>query len=192
MDIISHGLWGAAGFGRRSKRDFSIAFFFGVFPDLFSFGIFTIANVLGFSNRPNWKEGTPPMESIPDYVHQLYNFTHSLVAFLVVFALMWILRKKPYWLMGGWGLHIVFDIFGHSYEFFPTPIFWPISNWKFNGIPWSDPRVFIPNIVLLVVVYSFIVARRRWGVYVKSTRDDCGCFFIFIRIKYFVIFRVAI
>ena len=39
MDIVSHGLWGAIAFGRKSRSSFWLAFLIGLAPDLFSFGI---------------------------------------------------------------------------------------------------------------------------------------------------------
>ncbi len=42
MDIVSHGLWGGAAFGRKNKKSFWVAFLFGVLPDLLAFGPFFI------------------------------------------------------------------------------------------------------------------------------------------------------
>ena len=156
MDIISHGLWGGIAFGRGSVRSYWTAFFFGVMPDLFSFGLFTIATFLGLSSRVSWGDGEPPpMEAIPQYVHGLYNVTHSLIIFVLVFALVWILReKRPYWLMAGWGLHILVDVPTHSYQFFPTPFLWPFSDYRFDGEGWGHPLIFFPNIALLVILYG--------------------------------------
>ena len=85
MDIVSHGLWGGAAFGRKSKKNFWLAFFFGIMPDLFSFGIFSISTWLGFEERVSYKSGPPPMDAIPYYVDAFYNVTHSLVIFSLVF-----------------------------------------------------------------------------------------------------------
>lgn len=162
MDIFSHGLWAGVSFGRRNKREFFQSTFFGIMPDLFSFGIFTILSFLGFSNRPDWSSGPPPMEAIPTYVHLLYDITHSLVVFLVVFSIVWFLRKKIFLPMFGWLLHILVDIPTHSAQFFPTPFLWPIfPEAKIDGIPWSDPIIFLPNIILLILAYFFFFVWRR-------------------------------
>ncbi len=49
MDILSHGLWGAIAFGRKSRANFWLAFVIGLAPDLFSFGILGVAGMLGLS-----------------------------------------------------------------------------------------------------------------------------------------------
>lgn len=165
MDIVSHSLWGGVTFGRKNKRNFYLALLFGFLPDMFSFGILWIANILGLSQRPDWSQGTPAESLIPDYIHNLYNTTHSLVIFILVFALVWFFRKKPFWPMGAWGLHILIDIPSHSLAFFATPFLWPISNYQFNGIGWGDPIIFFPNVILLIGAYI------AWFVFNKTKRE---------------------
>lgn len=162
MDIISHGLWGSIAFGRANTRSFWTAFFFGVMPDLFSFGLFTVATFLGIASRVSWGDGEPPpMDAIPQYIHDLYNITHSFIIFFLIFALVWVLNnRRPYWLMAGWGLHILVDIPTHSYQFFPTPFLWPFSHYTFSGIPWGHAMIFFPNVALLVIAYSVFFYRR--------------------------------
>lgn len=163
MDIVSHGLWGAIAFGRRTRSSFWLAFVIGIAPDIFSFGILTMGAMLGLAEQPDFSHGTPPESSIPRYVHHLYNVTHSLVVFLLVFLLVWVLEKRPVWELSAWGLHVLMDIPSHSFAFFPTPFLWPLSDWKFNGWQWMTPHVFIPNAMLLVLVYAwyFVHQKRR-------------------------------
>ena len=162
MDIISHGLYGGATVGRKSKKSFWLAFFFGIAPDLFSFGIFTAAMVLGLVSGPDWHSGGPPDPSlVPQYVHSLYNVTHSFITFGLAFGLVWIYRKKPLMEMCGWGLHILVDIFTHSEKFFPTPFLWPISDFHVNGHSWGTPEIFIPNVILLAVIYGYWWYQKR-------------------------------
>lgn len=153
MDIVSHGLWGGTSFGRKSKKNFWTAFFWAVFPDLFSFGIFTISTLSGFEKGPDWKSGPPDPSLIPPYVHTLYDFTHSLIPFAIIFFTVWFIRKKPYYLMLGWPLHIIFDIGTHGTEFFPTPFLWPFSSYRFDGVSWSSPEIFFPNLFFLGFLY---------------------------------------
>lgn len=133
MDIVSHGLWGAITFGRKSRWSFWLAFMIGLAPDLLSFGILWSAATLGLEDQPDFSHGPPPESSIPQYVHDLYNVTHSLVVFLIVFVLVWLLLKQPLWELAAWGLHVLVDVPTHSHAFFPTPVLWPLFNWKFNG-----------------------------------------------------------
>jgi len=109
MDIVSHGLWGSIAFGRKSRSSFWIAFVIGMAPDIFSFGILSVAAVLGLSEQPDFSHGTPPESTIPQYVHHLYNVTHSFLVFLAVFFLVWFLLKRPLLELCGWGLHVLVD-----------------------------------------------------------------------------------
>lgn len=161
MDILSHGLWGALAFGRRSRSSFWLAFAIGLAPDLLSFGIFWTAGMLGYSEVPDFSNGTPPESSIPSYVHHLYNATHSFLLFLVLFLLVWLWRKRPMWELSAWGLHVLLDVPTHSYAFFPTPVLWPLFSWKFNGWQWTHPAILTPNIVLLVLLYAWYFSPSR-------------------------------
>ncbi len=153
MDIISHGLWGGIAVGRRSRRNYWLAFLFGIAPDLVSFGVYFLAIFLGLSPRPAFRMEPPQDNFIPGYVHSLYNFSHSLVIFLLAFLIVFLIFRRPIYEMLAWGLHIVVDIFTHSNAFFPTHFIWPISDYHFNGIPWSHPIIFIPDVILLVILY---------------------------------------
>jgi hypothetical protein len=159
MDILSHGLWGAIAFGRKSRPSFWVAFVIGLAPDLLSFGILYIAVALGMAQRPDFSHGTPPESSIPPYVHHLYNATHSLVIFLIVCLLVWGIHKRPVWELGAWGLHVLVDVPTHSHTFFPTPVFWPLFGWKFDGWQWMNPAILIPNYVLLALCYAWFLSR---------------------------------
>jgi hypothetical protein len=160
-----------------SRRELGIAVFFGIFPDLLAFGPVIFASIIRHgSNLVAYAEtrfvnewGTtlprvahwvghgrlggsiPP--AIPSYVYSLYNISHSFVVFLFVFALVWIIRRRPYWLMAGWGLHIGIDIFSHSDKFFPTPVLYPFSRLHFHGVSWADPAFMLINYSLLLVTY---------------------------------------
>ncbi|HAV11840.1 MAG TPA: hypothetical protein DCX32_04875 [Candidatus Moranbacteria bacterium] len=162
MDIVSHGLWGGVAFGRKSRKDYLLAFLFGIMPDMFSFGILFTTNLLGITIGPKYSNGRPDFASIPEYVSQLYDVTHSLVVFALVFAIVWYWRKKPFWPLAAWGLHILVDIPTHSLEFFATPFLWPFSDYKFDGINWGNPWIFFPNVTLLTVAYlTWMIARLK-------------------------------
>ena len=159
MDILSHGLWGAIAFGRRSRPSFWLAFVIGLAPDLLSFGILWAAALAGLEDAPDFSHGTPLESSIPQYVHHLYDVTHSFIIFLVVFLLVWYIRKQPLWELSAWGLHVLVDVPTHSHAFFPTPVLWPLFDWKFNGWQWMTPTIFIPNFALLLLVYAWFLSR---------------------------------
>lgn len=172
MDILSHGLWGGAAFGRKTKKSFWLAFGFGVAPDLFSFGIFTAMNVLGFVSVPDWSHGPPSNESIPSYVHSLYNLTHSLVIFSIIFLVVWALGKKPLYEMLAWPLHILLDIPTHSTRFFATPFLWPLTSYKIDGVPWSNPWIFFPDWILLFMVYGYLWYQKKKRIQSKKEKTS--------------------
>ena len=153
MDILSHGLYGSIAFGRRNKKSFWLAFFFGIAPDLFSFGIFFIQRLFEWESGGVVQNGPPDPSTIPVYVQSFYNVSHSLIIFLIVFAVVWFVRKKPLLELLAWPLHILVDIPTHSTQFFPTPFLWPFSSYGFDGVPWGNPWIFIPNVVLLLSLY---------------------------------------
>ncbi|MBU1159598.1 hypothetical protein KKD04_00250, partial [Patescibacteria group bacterium] len=93
MDIVSHGLWGSITFGRKNRKNFWLAFLIGSAPDLLSFGIYSFFAFLGIASGVDWSNGLPDPNQIPVYAHWLYNFTHSLIIFAVVFGIVWIILK---------------------------------------------------------------------------------------------------
>ncbi len=187
MDIFSHGLWaGAAAKGinlkREKKLNVWLTAFWGVFPDLFAFTIpfvwlffNLISGNINFSDihRPTGAEPDDKLlfgngsarqaqSSLAYLTSVLYNISHSLVIFLVVFGLVILIRKLlkkeniiP-WEMGGWLLHIILDIPTHSYAFYPTPVFWPIGGWKFSGYSWAHPLFIAANYSAIIIAYLAI------------------------------------
>lgn len=168
MDIISHGLWGGGVFGRKSRKLFWLAFSFGIAPDLFSFGIFFFHRILirfGIVSGDMPQSFHPGSITLPTYVQPLYNFTHSLIIFLAIFFIVWLIKKKPFWEISAWGFHILIDIPSHSSAFFPTPFLWPVSDFHIDGISWGTPIIYIPNLVLLALLYTwFFYSRKKKNV----------------------------
>ncbi|MDO8552051.1 MAG: hypothetical protein Q7S01_00815 [bacterium] len=142
----------------------------GVFPDLFAFtpafiGLFWLlaTGQMSLSEWPGRHGGEPsPGDSLPVFqlAGQLYNFSHSIFVFAIVFCIVWFMRKKPVLEMGGWLLHIIMDIPTHSYAFYPTPVFWPLFGWKFNGIQWAQPWFLILDYGLLILVYWLLREKK--------------------------------
>ncbi len=164
MDILSHGLWGSVIFGRKNKRSFWLGFIFGIAPDLLSFGILFFERIISSVITGRWQlhtGGKPDLESIPSYVHTLYDITHSFVIFALVFFVVWAIFKKPVWEMLAWPFHIFLDLFTHSTSFFPTPYLWPFSFTPIDGVPWSTPIIFFTNVFFLVVIYGVYWYRKR-------------------------------
>lgn len=176
MDVLSHGVWALAiARGANIKTSTrvmrpSVAFFFGIFPDLFAFSIpilFMLWTFLTGSGPEVVAAPGPGPSSLrsPEMLalaHNLYNLSHSLIVFLVVFVVVALLRKKrPYWELSGWLFHILCDIPTHSGEFFPTPIFWPLANWKFDGFSWGQWWFIIANWTTLIVIHLGLTLWKR-------------------------------
>ena len=159
MDTFSHALWGYGLFGHTKqgkKRFVKTALFFGAMPDLISFGVFLVMRLL----QGNWQPGKPPLETIPDWLVFNYSIGHSfVVSFAVIGILILLLRKTQYrhlpFAMLAWSFHIVLDFPFHSFQYFPTPMFWPISDYKLDGIPWSRWYIWWPNIILLALLLRY-------------------------------------
>ena len=161
MDTLSHALWGKGLFGYRKYRWYS--FFFGALPDLFSFGIYFIHSIF-FSSSPVM--GRPTRSEIPEWVYSLYDISHSMVIASIIIFIVYKINKEFAFPMLAWPAHIILDFFTHSIEFFPTPILWPISDFKFDGIPWSNPIIFFTNVLLIFLL--FIYRRKKASSLQKS------------------------
>ena len=151
MDIFSHGLWGRGLFGYRGYP--WLALFFGMFPDLFSFGIFAVIRVF----KGTFQMGPPPLDIIPGWVHFNYNISHSFIPALIVIGIIAWRKKDVAFAMLGWPLHIVMDFPFHIKEYFPTQFLWPVSDYSIDGIPWSDPIIWYPNWagIILLIIFRF-------------------------------------
>ena len=151
MDTLSHALWGKGLFGYRKYRWFS--FLFGVIPDLLSFGLYFLFNLL--INPSPMKFGKPELSEIPEWVFMLYDFSHSLIIATLFILIVYKINKDFCFPMLAWPFHIVLDFFTHSVQYFPTPILWPISDYRFDGIPWSNKYVILVNVVGIFLVFVY-------------------------------------
>lgn len=178
MDIFSHGLWaGAAAKGlnkRESKRHVNVwaMALWGMFPDLFAFAIpfvFIIGSVAfgghqfgDFGGRPPIAEPTSPDTLwLFQLSHILYNVSHSFIIFAIVFFAVWAYFKQVRVELLGWLLHIIMDVPTHTYAFYPTPVFWPLFDWKFNGFSWGQPWFLVLDFSALLLAYALLSWRHR-------------------------------
>jgi len=165
MDIFAHTLWanalarGANKISEKKKKPLKInlfwAGFFGVFPDLFAFSIpFVIRFYNSIFHGAQFFDRTGGGF---DIAHYLYNYSHSLVIWAVVFLIVWAIYKRPRYELFGWALHILIDIPSHVIGFFPTPFLFPISDYRFPyGIQWSNQWYMIINYTALLFVWVSI------------------------------------
>ncbi len=176
MDILSHGLWASGalkGAQEKTKKKFNFkaAFFFGIFPDLFAFTlpfIYLLLNLVSSSlsiseiTHSHSTEGTTRDSLfLNELTGTLYNISHSLVIFLIVFFAVRFIFKKFHYELLGWGLHILMDIPTHTLEFYPTPFLWPLSDYRFDGISWGTPQFLIVNYTILIILYLYLYRREN-------------------------------
>lgn len=152
MDMISHALLTNLVFKDAPTEQRLLATFFGIMPDLISFGGLFNMNFV----RKLFFYKHPPMSVYPRYVMTLYKAFHSLVIWLIVFLLLLLFNLK-WWAIAicGWGLHIVIDIFTHSKRAFPTKILWPFSEFFFSGLSWSNKWFMLFNYLMILFLYIF-------------------------------------
>jgi hypothetical protein len=166
MDILAHALWtGAAATGVRRKWRPPIsmkwAVFWGIFPDVFSFAIPALVRIWWYATgttRSLLPEAHGPQHF--QFVWQLYYSSHSLVTFGIVFALAWLIARRPVWEMLAWSLHIVADIFTHT-GIFALHFLWPLSSYGFSGIRWESWRFQACNYGALAATLGWIWAAGR-------------------------------
>lgn len=185
MDIFSHGLWaGVAGRAiNKSQKERRVNVWamalWGMFPDLFAFAIpfiFIVWSVAfgghsfgDFGGQPAIAEPTNPNAIwLFKLSHVLYNVSHSLIIFAIVFFAVWAYFKQARLELLGWLLHIIVDVPTHTYAFFPTPVFWPIFDWKFNGFSWGQPWFLVLDYSLLLLAYTFLSRRKNAKVFDKK------------------------
>jgi membrane-bound metal-dependent hydrolase YbcI (DUF457 family) len=161
MDFVSHALWGGFAFGRRTRKAFFKAAGISILPDVLTEGLFGLLFLLNIGGMPNWDHGHPNITAYPLWAQNFYNLTHSFIVFALAFFLIWAIRRKPVWIVGAWGLHILIDIPTHSIELFPTPFLWPLSEYKFNGVGWHNPIVLGVNILLLLGIFLLWLWQRK-------------------------------
>lgn len=200
MDTLSHGLWAAAvakGVNLKSTKKIKLGWMvlWGIFPDIFSFTPVIIwmlwqmlYNGIDFDDIPR-PETMPPEVRNSFFIFRLtrsiYHISHSLIIFLALFVLIWIIcryklkhkqksgttalkhtphqkpRFTPYWEMTGWLIHIITDIPTHSKTFYPTLFLWPLTDWCFDGFSWGNIRFIIVNYTSLFTVFFVLRILRQ-------------------------------
>ncbi len=159
MDTLSHGLWALAIFWGTSYRWW--AFLIGMVPDLLSFGLVFVKEI-GHLNGG----GPPPIESLPSWLPTMYSITHSFVTWIAIGALLYALKKKYWPIVAAAMAHIVLDIFTHC-NYYPTPFLEPLTSYRYCGVSWGTPTIFIQNWISLVIIFSMIGyyewAKRKKG-----------------------------
>lgn len=171
MDVLAHTLWtnasarGVNALAKKQNKKFRMhvgwTAFWGVVPDFFAFTVPFIVIIFRVISG-----GGSPLEysrNVGDFdlASYLYQFSHSIVIFILIFILVWVISKRPRWEMLGWALHILIDIPSHSIHFYPTPFLFPLSEYRFPyGVSWAHPVFMIVNYSLLVLTWGLILFKK--------------------------------
>ena len=183
MEIFSHALW-SAGLAQLANRHLKVKHKhlrlrpiltagWGIFPDMVVFApvwaIYAwnlVSGKINYSQIP--QHGQLGLVDTNTVTRIFYSLSHSIVVFCVVMFLVVLFyrlftgrkarRSASLWAMLGWGLHILIDVPSHSYEYSATPVFWPISEWRFSqGIDWGTPTFLLFNFLALFLLYLFLL-----------------------------------
>jgi hypothetical protein len=188
MDIFAHTLWtnavargansvadkkftrtGEQGGNKQFHLNVGWTAFWGVFPDLFAFTIPSAIRIISiltggtmlsnFFQRPSLSEES--LHNGFSLAHDLYQYSHSLIIWAIVFLIVWAIFKRPRYELLGWALHILIDIPSHALAFYPTPFLFPISNYHFPyGVPWSNQWYMLINYSALLIIWGRIFFKK--------------------------------
>jgi LexA-binding, inner membrane-associated putative hydrolase len=84
----------------------------------------------------------PPLALL---THHLHCAMHSAPVAAAVTLLVWLVTRSLWIPLLGWWSHIVVDVFTHSAEFYPVPVFYPFTQWGFDGLAWNTPWFLVAN-----------------------------------------------
>ncbi|MDP3956694.1 MAG: hypothetical protein Q8P97_01735 [bacterium] len=166
MDILAHALWTNALYEgverrKRSWREILEVVFWSDFPDFFTFGVLFAVDIATFQFPGHF--GTLDEANFPEWLFSMHYILYSLPLFFLIFFIIWFLRGKPYWAIGGWLVHIFIDVFTHD-SFFPPHFLWPFSDFHLELITWASPTFMAFNYGALTVTYvGLYFWRRNWS-----------------------------
>ena len=169
MDILAHSLWVGLGVVllRRQRPVASTtaaaAVVLAALPDVVH--LLPLLAWAGFGGG-SWSAmlayavATPGLEpTLPPAVqllsHHGHCVMHSAVVAGAVSLLCWGLRRGLWLPLLGWWSHIVIDVFTHSADYYPVPVFYPFTERAFDGLAWNQPW-------MLVLNYAAIAAAAGW------------------------------
>ncbi|WP_029146693.1 hypothetical protein [Methylophilus sp. 5] len=162
MDTFSHALWGYGLFGFRKHAQPTypkFAALMGAMPDLISFGALLLLRLI----EGNYSFGKPALATLPAWIYPAYTVGHSFVIAFAVIGLIAIWRRDIAFAMLAWPFHITLDFPFHSLQYFATPMFWPISDFKIDGIPWSHWYIWWPNVAGIIILLVYRYRQKRQG-----------------------------
>ena len=155
MNIVAHGLWGAALTPKKHSKELKWSVFWSIFPDIPFLAVFipyAIWNYLFVFS--DWSD-------LPKIIFYIYGITHSLIVWGLI-SVGLLIFKKWRWPILFWLLHILADIPGHTS--FQTPFLFPVSEFKFQGLfSWDNYAIStISHLApLLIILWKFKISPRN-------------------------------
>jgi hypothetical protein len=163
MDVFSHALWGNLEFRlipqtREHPHLIGWGIFFSVFPDLLTFTypfLWLLWHRYIVKDLTKWPETPADYEALPiaKITHTLYDYSHSIVIWTGVTAIVWAIMGSFPWILIGWVTHIFIDMPVHERDFFITPFLWPLSRFGIDGYAWNNRDFMAFNIITLIATY---------------------------------------
>lgn len=167
MDLIAHGLWAALGvrwLARRRPASTTVAVLAvgaSMLPDVLHLVPVALWAFLGDGDvgqllayivaTPGFEPVLPPWLEM--WSHHLHCTMHSVIIAGAATVILWSWWGLVWLPLTGWWLHIVIDVFTHSSEFYPVPVFYPITYQGFDGIAWNTPWFMVVNYSALVLIW---------------------------------------
>ena len=175
MDIVAHALWAGIGVtlaGQRwpiARRTAVATVAMAMMPDLAQLlpllGLMIFANG-GFAALtsyatalPNFDPALPPAVAL--VTHHLHCTLHSAVVAMTVTLFAWAATGSLWIPLLGWWSHIAIDVFTHSAGFYPVSVFYPFTEWGFDGLAWNTPWFLLANYVAIGAALLFLVRMQR-------------------------------
>lgn len=179
MDILAHGLWASVGVAAANgrwaiaPRAAVVTVALAVLPDLghmlpmWGWGLWgdgSFADLWRYALAlPGQEPVMPP--SVALVSHHLHCTMHSAIVAGGITLFVWWVRGTLWMPLLGWWSHIVIDIFTHSVDFYPSPVFYPITQRGFDGIAWNRPWFMVLNYTALTIIALWLwrTNKRKYG-----------------------------
>jgi LexA-binding, inner membrane-associated putative hydrolase len=176
MDIVAHGLWAGVGVAVASRRwpikrrTAAAIVALAMAPDLAHllpligaalFGNGGWAALATYATAlPGSEPAMPPLVALLS--HHLHCMLHSAVIAALVTLACWAWTRSLWLPLLGWWSHIAIDVVTHSKDFYPAPIFYPFTQWGFDGLAWNTPWFLIANHTAIALAIAWLLW-RRWS-----------------------------
>ncbi len=166
MEVVAHALWASAAVitarrGTKASIPVGWTVWWAAFPDVLAFGPSFAAGLwLRLMGDPSSASADGHILPHAHIGLPLYPAGHSLIVFLLVFALAMLLARRVVFGMLGWAMHIVVDIPTHSLSYYATRFLWPVSDYRVDGIAWWTPWLWAATYAALGAVFLLLWKTR--------------------------------